>query len=260
MCASAALKSQSGNNARSARQGRMCSSQIDQGTGKVSKEFKQPMNRKFTALLFATVFVSMAAFAQAPATSAPAGPAPTKIGIINLQEAIVRTNEGARDLKALQDKFQPKRTELESLSKELDGLKQQLNTQGDKLNDEAKANLARSIETKQKTYQRTLEDAQGDFNNQQGEIANHIGGKLLEVLDKYAKENGYAVVLNVSDPQQTSVVWAGPQIDLTAQIVTAYNAQSNVPAPAAATPAAKAPAAPRPTATTKPAPTTPRKP
>jgi outer membrane protein len=236
----------------------MCSSQIDQGTGKVSKEFKQTMNRKFTAILIATVFVSMAAFAQAPAASAPAGPAPTKIGIINLQEAIVRTNEGQRDLKVLQDKFQPRRTELESLSKELDGLKQQLNTQGDKLNDEAKASLARNIEFKQKTYQRTLEDAQGDFNNQQGEIANRIGSKLLEVLDKYAKENGYAVVLNVSDPQQTSVVWAGPQVDLTAQIVTAYNAQSNVPAPAA-TPAAKAPSATRPAATAKPAPATPPK-
>jgi outer membrane protein len=80
---------------------------------------------------------------------------------------------------------------------------------------------------------------------------------MMVVLDKYAKENGYIVILNVSD-QQTPVLWANPQAaDLTPKIIELYNKESGVPAPAAAS----APAPTRPTTgtgATRPASTTPR--
>ncbi len=113
------------------------------------------------------------------------------------------------------------------------------------MNDDARGTLTKNIETKQKTLQREAEDAQGDFQNQQGEIANRIGGKLMEVLDKYAKQNGYMLILDVS-AQQSPVLWAANQTDVTKDIVEAYNAQSGVAAPAAPAGASATPAAPRP--------------
>jgi len=221
------------------------------------------------ALLTVTALAQTGAVAAAPPASAPT-PSPAasalgKIGIINIQQAIVATNEGQRDFGALQKRFEPKQNELNTLNKEIEDLKKQLQTQGDKLNDDARATLVRNIETKQKSLQRQVEDAQGDFQGQQNEIANRIGGKMLEVLDKYAKQNGYSLILDVSSPQ-TPVLWAGPSIDLTKEMVDAYNGQSNVPPPTtAAAPSAGRPAAPavrpaaKPPATSPKPPTTPKK-
>ena len=201
--------------------------------------------------------------AAAPATAA----GPSKVGIINIQGAIVTTNEGQRDFQALQKKFDPKRTELEALGKDVDELKKRMSAQQDKLNDETRAQLAREIDSKQKTLQRNYEDAQNDLQAQQNEIANRIGQKMMDVLDKYAKANNYTVIVDVS-AQGSPVLWASEGSDLTQAIVDAYNTQSGVPAQpkpagAGAPPAAK-PAATTPKATTPaakpPAPaTTPKK-
>ena len=69
---------------------------------------------------------------------------------------------------------------------------------------------------------------------------------MLEVIEKYATANGYAVVLDVSS-QASPVLWANATTNITKSIVDAYNAQSNVPAPAGTT-AGAAPKAPAPSA------------
>jgi outer membrane protein len=216
---------------------------------------------RFLPLL--AIVLSLAAFSQtepalpaAPSFAVPppaaAGPAgPTKIGIVNIQAAIVNTSEGQRDFQALQGKFAPKRSELEALSRDVEELKKQLSNTGDKLNDEARANLVKQIDTKQKTLQRDYEDANNDLQSQQNEIANRIGQKMMEVLDKYAKDNGYTVILDYS-MQNNPVLWATPSVDVTRAVIDAYNAASSVPAQLK-TPAAPAAGAPR-TPAKKPAP------
>jgi outer membrane protein len=208
------------------------------------------MNRNFARFVPAmalAVFFSVAAVAQtaAPAAApAVAAPSVTKVGIINIQAAIVNSNEGQRDFESLQKKFDPKRQELESLNKDVDELQKKFNTQGDKLNDEARADLLKQIDAKKKTLQRNYEDANADIQSQQNEIANRIGQKMVEVLDKYAKDNSFTVILDISG-QQSPVLWAASSVDVTKAVVDAYNVASGVAAPPK--PAAKpatAPAAP----------------
>jgi len=212
------------------------------------------MKRKFApvVVLFA-VILSLAALAQtgtaaaAPAATVPASapaaaPATTpavagfnKVGIINIQGAILASNEGRRDLEALDKKFDPKRTELQNLNKEIEDLKKQLNTQGDKMNEDARGNLVRSLETKQKAMQRASEDAQNDYQQQQAEVAQRILQKMAPLIDKFAKDNQYAVLMDVSQPwPQGPVLWFGANADVTKQVVDLYNAQSGVAAPASA--------------------------
>src|SRR5262249_1170560 len=69
------------------------------------------------------------------ATNTTAPNTGTKVGEINIDGAILGTNEGRRDMEALGKKFEPKQTELKSQNDELETLKKQLNTQGDKLNE-----------------------------------------------------------------------------------------------------------------------------
>jgi len=62
--------------------------------------------------------------------SSPSG---AKVGIIDVQQVIVATNEGQRDFEALAKKFEPRRVELQKQNTEIEDLKKQLTNQGDKM-------------------------------------------------------------------------------------------------------------------------------
>jgi outer membrane protein len=197
------------------------------------------MIRKLAIITAAVFVLSLAALAQAPVAAQP-----TKIGIIDLQGAIVTTNEGQRDFRQLETKFEPTRAELQAGNAEVEKMKAQLNQQQSLLSEDARAKLMKDIDTKQKTLQRKFEDAQSDFGGQQNEIANRIGTKVYEIVKKYAAENGYAVVFNISQvsDQPNPILWAASYTDITKPVVDLYNTASGVPAPApAAKPTATAP-------------------
>lgn len=198
------------------------------------------MTRKFAAILLpvALLFATgLAAQANGPAptatpaaTTAPAGP--VKIAVIDIQTAILATNEGQRDFNALNTKFDPKRNELQGANKEIEDLRRQLQAQDGKLNEDARSTLVRSIEAKQKTLQRNSEDAQNDYQAQQNEIVQRILGKLAPVVRKYATDNNLSLLIDISNPwPQGPVLWARDSVNITEAVVTTYNAQSGVPAP-----------------------------
>jgi outer membrane protein len=207
------------------------------------------------------------AAAPAGAAATPAAPAPsttpittgtgTKIGTINIEQAVIGTNEGQRDFAALQKKLEPKQNELKSQNDELESLNKQLQTQGDKLNEDARATLVKQIETKKKSFDRSVQDAQEDAQNQQKEIFQRILQKMAPVIIKHAQEGGFAMIVDTSNPwPQSPVLWYGEGGDITRAVVDLYNTQSGVAAPAAAVtapkPAAPKPAAPKPATTTPP--------
>jgi outer membrane protein len=222
------------------------------------------MNRSLSLVCMLASGLGMSAFAQtgAAATTDPAAGAPvaasatatgaTKIAIIMFQPAVIRTNEGQRDISEVQKKFEPKQTQLKALNDEIESLKKQLQASGDKLSEPERATRLKSIDDKQKSLQRQAEDAQNDYQSAMGETYNQLAQKVDEVLVAYAQQNGFSVVIDAS-AQQSPVIWAAPTTDITQAIITAYNAKSGVPAPANV-PSAPAPAAH--TAPRAPAPTT----
>jgi outer membrane protein len=133
---------------------------------------------------------------------------------------------------------------LKGQNDELEGLKKQLGTQQDKLNEEALATLKKQIETKQKVFDRAVQDAQEDFSNQNQEIAGRVLQKLAPAIMKYAQDNGFGLIIDTSKPwPQGPVVMAGDGVDITKAVVDIYNVQSGVAAPP--TTGAAKPAAPR---------------
>jgi len=239
------------------------------------------MMSKFARISLAMLFsLSLGAVAQTQTAANNAAPTPnapsatpaaaatgTKVGTINIEGAIFASNEGRRDFDQLQKKFEPKQTELKSQNDEIEGLKKQLTTQGDKMNDEAKTNLEKQIAAKQKALERSMQDTREEFQSQQGEIAQRILAKMAPVIVKYSGDNGFGVIIDTSQPwPQGPVVWYGQAVDITQPVVEAYNVQSGVAAPPAATGtkpgAAARPATPGSKPTTpaaKPATTTPPK-
>lgn len=222
------------------------------------RSFKMQMLGLALSALFTSFAVAQAATApaSAPAANTPAPTSSAKVGIVSIQDAIFATNEGKKEADALNQKFSPKQAELKNQNDEVENLKKQLQAQGDKLSDEERGARVRTIELKQKSLQRNMEDAQNEYQQASQEVLNRIGTKMMTVLETYAKANGYAMILDVSNPQ-TPVLWASPGSNITKELVDAYNAANPVTAPAAPKPAAAA----KPPATTPhPAATTPKKP
>src|SRR3954469_516048 len=127
-------------------------------------EFKEYYNSIMTTANIRNVILSLAAgaalsiAASAQAVNTGSAIAPTgnaagtnRIGVINIQAAIVNTNEGKRDFEALTKKFEPTQSKLKTLNDEIENDKKQLQAQQDKLNDDARAKAVRDIETKQKS-------------------------------------------------------------------------------------------------------------
>lgn len=177
--------------------------------------------------------------APAPAGSAletPSGPAgPGKIAVILFQQAVAQTNEGQRNFAQLRQKFEPKQTQLKTASDEIDSLKKQLQDAGTTLSEPERDARLKTIDEKTKALQRSAEDAQNDFNSAMNETFQALAQKVYTVVDAYAKQNGYTVVLDASNQQTSSVLWVSPTNDITKAVVDQYNAKSGVPAQPAST-------------------------
>lgn len=174
---------------------------------------------------------------------------PTKVGIIHIQQAIISTKDGQKAATDLQERFDPKRKELERKQSEIQALQDQLRRGANTLSEEARQKLMREIDARTRALNRETEDAQAEFDQEQQKILQELGGRLMQIIDKYARDNGFALILDVSSPQ-TPVLYAANSIDITQAIVELYDKNvpgaAAAPSPKPATPAPKAVASPKP--------------
>jgi len=180
--------------------------------------------------------------------------APTKVGVIQIQAALTATKEGQKAAAELETKMAPRKKELEGKQAEIKDLQEKLQKGGLTLSDSAKEELTRNIDARTKSFNRDVEDAQAELEQEQQKLVNALGGKMMQVIDKFAQANGYAVVLDVSN-QNTPVLYAANQVDITKEVIELYDKTIFTPLPAAAPakPAAAPAAAPKPAAPAAPA-------
>ena len=208
------------------------------------------MNKMFrmTALAAAALIGAVASSAQA----APAGAAPAaaKVGVLNVQAAIASTAEGKQASAELQSQFASRQTELETLNKQIDDLRKRLQAGQNTLSQEEQARLTRQGEGLAKQAQRKQEEYNEDVQAALGDVRERIGRKMLDVLDRYARENGYSAIFDTSSQAQV-IIYASNQADVTQEIIRLFD--QAYPVKAGATPAKPAAAKPAPTTTpTKP--------
>lgn len=215
-----------------------------------------------SVLAFSAMLAAGAAYAQAPAAPpapatqkpapapatqkpAPAAPAPLpelkprfqegmKYAYVNVQAVAAQSVEGkvaAEKIKVLQEQ---KSRELQERNKALQTAQQKLEQGGSVLSDQARTQLQSEIERQQRDLQRFTEDAQQDVQQLAEQVEGEFNRKLTPVIDKVAKQKGVHFVFNAS---QSGLIWAEPGMDLTAEVIQAFDspaAAAPAPAPAAA--------------------------
>ncbi len=153
------------------------------------------------------------------------------MAVLNVQEAISRTAEGQQLIQELEEKYRPKQQELEISQNRVNQLREQLQKGANTMSEEAQRSLARDIQRAETDLQRNMEDARGEFAQEQSQLFNSVGQKIMAVIDKYAKDNGYQVVLDISNPQ-SPVLYAVTEVNITSAIIQAYDAANPLAAAA----------------------------
>jgi outer membrane protein len=173
------------------------------------------------------------------------------VAVIQIQAALAATKEGQKAAAELEVKLSPRKKDLDGKQAEIKELQERLQRGGNTLSDSAKEDLTRNIDAKTKSYNRELEDAQAELEQEQQKVVGSLGQKMMAVIDKYAQQNGFAIVLDVSS-QNTPVLYASNTVDITKDVIDLYDKTvfTATPAPAAGRPAALPAARPAPAAAT----------
>jgi outer membrane protein len=203
----------------------------------------------------AIIFLAPLAGVRAQSTGGAAASAPTKIAVLNVRNAIVATAEGKQAQALLQSQFAPKQNELQATQKQIEDLQRRMSEGARTLSDDEKAKLQRQGELLSRRLQRDNDGLTEELNAAQGEIVDSIGRKMLDVLDRYARENGYVAVLDTS-AQGSPVIYGSSQADITQEVVRLYDQAYPVKggAPAATAAPTPKPVTPAPAPAKKPTP------
>jgi len=197
--------------------------------------------------------------AQSPAPTTGGG----KIGVLNIQAAIAATAEGKKAQAELQSKYQPRQQQLLRQQQEIQTLQEQLQKQATTLSDDEQSRRRRELEEKNKLFARASDDFNADLRADRQEVISRIGQKMVRIINDYAQQNGYSLVLDAQVPVvsaeqvvdgQIQIYYAAKDVEITSEIVKRYDSAH----PANSTPALTTPPAPTTAPATRPLSSAPR--
>ena len=154
-------------------------------------------------------------------------PAGQKIVTVSFNAAVLQTAEAQKEMGALKARFAPRQAQLQTLNDEVEALRKQISDPSNKLSDTEMATRQRSLESKEKQLQRQAEDFKNDSDGESQQAFQRVAQKLYTFLQAYAPQHGYSAVIERGSDAAPVVWFAAADMDITDQLVKAYNAQSS---------------------------------
>jgi outer membrane protein len=139
-----------------------------------------------------------------------------KVAVVNVQKAMLDSDELKKVSADLEAKYKPKQDELQKLQNDLQSIQQQL--QSTTLSPQAQQDLQVQGQRKQRDAQRMSDDLQQEFDRDRQDVLGKAAQKMQDVVKKLAEEKGYDVVIDVSQ-----TLYYKPALDITADALAAYN-------------------------------------
>ena len=165
---------------------------------------------------FALVFFILLLF------TANAQEVPGRVGIINIQEAMIGTKDGKQATQELDKKFLPEQKQFETRQTEISQLEDKFNKGATSLPADQRTQLANDIEEKKKRLDRDMQDAETDMKTQQQQVLKSMAGRMMAVISKYSKEHGFTIILD-SGNQDIPVLFVADGVDITNDVITLYD-------------------------------------
>jgi outer membrane protein len=174
----------------------------------------------------------------AHAQASPDQGKPQNIVTVSFNAAVLQTAESQKSLSALQARFAPKQKQLQALNDEVESLRKQLADTSSNLSDTEKASRGRSLESKEKELQREAEDFKSDSQTESEQVFQRVAQKVYAFLQTFSQQHGYSAVIERGSEAYPVVWYAASNLDITDELIKAYNAQAEGASSAPANPPA----------------------
>ena len=152
------------------------------------------------------------------------------VATIRLQAAIVSTAEGRRAAARMQEEWAPALASLDKKLGDIKEIRRKLDAESKRkhgiwpfrhaMSRRHKAMLEAEIAQMTKDAQRERDDRRADFEKERRRIMDDLGARMQTVLETYAREHGYSMILDSGSPENPVAVGRD---DVTTQIVRLYD-------------------------------------
>jgi len=166
--------------------------------------------------MFRSSFLPALLVCAAAVLSPSLASAQLKVGVINMQKAILETAEIKKASGLMQSKYKPRTDQLETLQKDLAEIQAKL--QNPQTPPALQADLQGQGTLKQRQAQRIQEDLQAEVERDRNEILQKAAVRMTDVVKKMADEKALDVVLD-----STNAVFFKPALEVTEEAIAAYD-------------------------------------
>jgi outer membrane protein len=167
-------------------------------------------------MLFRSLAAGAGLLCLALAPFATQASAQVKVGVVNVQQAMLDSDEIKKASAELEKKYKPRQDELQKLQNDLQSIQQQLSS--GKLDQNAIADLQNTGSRKQRDAQRISDDLQADFDRDRQETLAKTAQRMSEVVKKLAEDKGLDLIVDTSQ-----TLYFKPALDLTSEALASYN-------------------------------------
>jgi outer membrane protein len=143
-----------------------------------------------------------------------------KIGYIDMQSALHKTDQGKREEERLRKDSEEKQKKLDQMQNELKKLKDDFDKQGALMKDDARARKQAELQSKFADLQQFYATVQKDLADKSGVVTKEIASRVRAIVEKIADRDGYTLVL---ERNEANVLYCKRHLDLTDEVVRNYN-------------------------------------
>jgi outer membrane protein len=151
---------------------------------------------------------------------APPARAEVSLGVVDMQRALNECKAGKRAKEEVRRKFERAQKDLEAQRNEVDRLRADYEKKFLVVKEEERRNLEKNLERRSLDLKRRYEDFQRDLKRTDAELTAGIVEELYEVVNGYARERGFTVVLEASSG---ALVYMNSAVDITDEIIKRHD-------------------------------------
>jgi outer membrane protein len=150
--------------------------------------------------------------------SGPAAMAQTKVGVINVQKAVLESAEIKAASAAMETKYKPRVAQIDQLNKDIANISENLQKNSGKLTPQAEASMNAEGTRKQREAQRLQEDLQAEVERERQDILGKASARMQETVKQVAEAKGLDLVVDVP-----YAVYFKAALDITPEVIAAYD-------------------------------------
>ena len=163
---------------------------------------------------------AMAAETKAPAPLVASSSFSAKIGVVDVQSAILQTNEGKAAREKIEKEIAQRRQELLNQQNQLKKMQDDFQAQQAILSEADKQTRQKDFQAKVQAFQQAQISFEQEARQKESAALQQIFKNIQAEVQKIAKQKSYDMVF---DKSASVLLYAAQVTDITADVVTAYN-------------------------------------